>query len=72
MSERELLIRIDEKVRNLEREFREFKDNMAKKFVEHEEFATCVADVKWLKKFFWVVAGAAITGLVAGLIALLF
>ena len=37
----------------------------------NEEFASVKADVKWLVKFFWVIATASIGALVTGLINLL-
>lgn len=71
-SDRELLIRIDERVQSLARELREFKKTISSKFVEHDEFTSLKADVTWIKKFFWIVAAAGVGGLISGVIALLF
>jgi len=54
MSDRELLIRIDERVRSLERKFDKIEKKFADDFVKKETHQKVVDDVKWLKKFFWL------------------
>jgi len=54
-----------------------YQDKRLEKIEKHvetmnHEFGYVQADVTWLKKFFWLLAGATISGLVVGLLNLFF
>lgn len=56
--------RLEKRIDNLEEKVDLLKDN----HVAHlaVDVTGVKTDVKWLKKFFWIVAGSSITGMLAG------
>ena len=59
----------DQRLDNMEKHLSTINDEMG---LVKIDMATIKTNVCWLKKFFWVVAVASISGLIAGLLNLLF
>jgi len=60
---------MNEEIKNLQDDVKEIMRNHLPHL--HKDIGIVKTDLRWIKKFFWVVASASISGLIIGLIQLL-
>ena len=70
--EYELLIRIDERLKNFEKAFDEFKKEIGVDYARHEDLEIVRNDMRWIIKTYWIFVTASLGGLVFGIMSLLF
>lgn len=72
MTDRELLIRIDERLRSLEEDFKEMKKEMTYGYARKSDLQPHNDRLNRLEKFYWLIIATGLGGFATGLFALLF
>ena len=72
ITDRELLIRIDERLKGLEADFRDFKKEMNNGYVQKTELFGVCDRLDRLEKFYWFIIATGLSGLAMGLFNLIF